>query len=178
MNSQYGLQEQQQELQSFLQLAESLDGLAVSNNAFFQLVLDRRIPQQLASYMTDLFRRPSQAEYTNAEAATHPGVAQEAQSSEQKSIAPESAAEVDEEAADAAGAQAQVDFCASSSQQWSDATKQPGLLYALQLLTALVKNQQVGIHSSHFRSCNLTAFWHSAYGMLALLPCLCRCEAH
>ena len=148
------MQEQQQELQSFLQLAESLDGQADSNNAFFQLVLERQIPQQLAGYMLNLFmQHPKTGSDTSEDLGTPQTSVQNPEGrvqSTSEDLAATSAADAEgsTEASTEAGADGQPQqtaICESSSQQWTVATQRPGLLYALQLLTALAKHQQVGL---------------------------------
>lgn len=131
------LQEQVQELQSFLQLAESLDGQAASNSAFFQHVLDRRIPQQLARYMTDLF-----ATQTPSEDISDPDASEEDPPSDSHNDS-ESDASVEASHSVHSVAASSV-FCDVNSHQWMAASKRPGLLYALQLLRALVSHHEVG----------------------------------
>lgn len=131
------LQEQQQELQSFLQLAESLDGQATSNSAFFQHVLDRRIPQQLARYMTGLFASQATSDETSDPDASEEGSPTDSQD--------ESESDASREASLSAHSVAQRSvLCEVNSDQWIAASKRPGLLYALQLLRALVSHHEVG----------------------------------
>ena len=150
------LQEQQQELQSFLQLTESLDGQAATNSAFFALVLERKIPQQLASYMIDLFTEQQPAPVCSSavdqpleSAADVPRHEGNETSSAANNVP---IAEANEEAAGSPDALPAQVFCKSDSQQWGKATNQPGLLYALQLLTALVSHHEVRCSALHGRS--------------------------
>ena len=116
-----------------MQLAESLDGRAESNRAFFQLVLDRRIPQQLASYMTSLFACAPRADDESHEQST---------ADRHESLVPDATPEA---SASAGSTDQPPAFCKATSQQWLDANKRPGLLYALQLLRALVSHHEVSL---------------------------------
>ncbi|KAK9837553.1 hypothetical protein WJX74_000015 [Apatococcus lobatus] len=130
-------QEQQQELQSLLQLAESLDGQAESNRAFFQLMLDRQLPQQLASYMTGLFVHQPHPDDMSKQDASQEGSTADSHESAASGATPQAIASTDP--ADEAPV-----LCEANSHQWTEANKRPGLLYALQLLRALVSQHQAG----------------------------------
>ena len=132
------MQEQQQELQSFLQLAESLDGSATSNSAFFQHVLDRRIPQQLARYMTGLFASQAPSDETLDTDASEEGSSTDSHDELESDALGEASISAHSVAKPSV-------LCEVNSDQWKAASKRPGLLYALQLLRALVSHHEVRI---------------------------------